>query len=77
MLTTSFNPNCLLPDPSLRDYWTYAGSLTTPPYCENVTWILLRYPLSISKEQVALEGWEMRVALGDCGKGGRGERGYR
>lgn len=49
---SSFDPNCLLPDPSLRDYWTYEGSLTTPPCAENVMWILLRYPLMLSHKQM-------------------------
>ncbi|KAF6727591.1 Carbonic anhydrase-related protein [Oryzias melastigma] len=47
-----FNPNTLLPDPLLRDYWVYEGSLTTPPCSENVTWILYRYPLTISQMQI-------------------------
>ncbi|XP_067836232.1 carbonic anhydrase-related protein isoform X2 [Heptranchias perlo] len=47
-----FNPNTLLPDPLLRDYWVYEGSLTIPPCCENVTWILFRYPLTISQLQI-------------------------
>ncbi|XP_070536616.1 carbonic anhydrase-related protein-like isoform X2 [Ptychodera flava] len=51
-VTTPFNPNCLLPDPVLRDFWAYTGSLTTPPCCENVTWILFRYPLTISHSQM-------------------------
>lgn len=38
----------------LRDYWTYEGSLTTPPCSENVTWILMRYPLMVSYQQVRL-----------------------
>ncbi|XP_072013480.1 carbonic anhydrase-related protein-like isoform X2 [Amphiura filiformis] len=51
-ITTPFNPNCLLPDPQLRDFWTYQGSLTTPPCFEHVTWILFRYPLTISHSQM-------------------------
>lgn len=47
-----FNTNCLLPDPMLRDFWTYQGSLTSPPCCENVTWILFRYPLTVSNSQI-------------------------
>lgn len=39
-------------DPLLRDYWVYEGSLTTPPCSESVTWILYRYPLTISQSQV-------------------------
>uniref|UniRef100_A0A8C6I2Z7 Alpha-carbonic anhydrase domain-containing protein n=1 Tax=Mus spicilegus TaxID=10103 RepID=A0A8C6I2Z7_MUSSI len=47
-----FNPNTLLPDPLLRDYWVYEGSLTIPPCSEGVTWILFRYPLTISQMQI-------------------------
>ncbi|XP_052559895.1 carbonic anhydrase-related protein isoform X2 [Tympanuchus pallidicinctus] len=46
-----FNPNSLLPDPLLRDYWVYEGSLTIPPCSEGVTWILFRYPLTVSQVQ--------------------------
>ncbi|XP_013404020.1 carbonic anhydrase-related protein isoform X2 [Lingula anatina] len=51
-VATAFNPNSLLPDPMLRDFWTYNGSLTVPPCSENVTWILFRYPLTISHAQI-------------------------
>ncbi|XP_028659394.1 carbonic anhydrase-related protein isoform X1 [Erpetoichthys calabaricus] len=51
-LIPCFNPNTLLPDPLLRDYWVYEGSLTMPPCSENVTWILYRYPLTISQMQI-------------------------
>ncbi|KAF0041517.1 hypothetical protein F2P81_007415 [Scophthalmus maximus] len=34
-----FNPACLLPA-NTDDYWTYHGSLTTPPLTESVSWIL-------------------------------------
>ncbi|XP_060098947.1 carbonic anhydrase-related protein [Heteronotia binoei] len=47
-----FNPNTLLPDPLLRDYWVYEGSLTVPPCSEGVTWILFRYPLTVSQLQI-------------------------
>ncbi|PVD20782.1 hypothetical protein C0Q70_18943 [Pomacea canaliculata] len=43
---------CTVQDPMLRDYWTYEGSLTTPPCSENVTWILMRYPLMVSYQQM-------------------------
>ncbi|XP_063441564.1 carbonic anhydrase-related protein-like isoform X2 [Mytilus trossulus] len=47
-----FNPASLLPvSELLQDYWVYDGSLTHPPCSENVTWILLRYPLLLSQEQ--------------------------
>lgn len=54
---TDFDPRGLLPE-SL-DYWTYPGSLTTPPLLECVTWIVLREPISVSSEQV---GFPKRVA---------------
>ncbi|KAK1330479.1 hypothetical protein QTO34_010668 [Cnephaeus nilssonii] len=47
---TCFQPNCLLP--ASRHYWTYPGSLTTPPLSESVTWIVLREPISISERQM-------------------------
>ncbi|XP_032891778.1 carbonic anhydrase 7 isoform X1 [Amblyraja radiata] len=45
-----FDPQCLLPD--CRDYWTYAGSLTTPPLHESVTWIVFREPINVSEKQM-------------------------
>ncbi|XP_026863197.1 carbonic anhydrase 7 [Electrophorus electricus] len=45
-----FNPNCLLPS-SLK-YWTYPGSLTTPPLYESVTWIVLTEPICVSEKQM-------------------------
>ncbi|ELR55847.1 Carbonic anhydrase 7, partial [Bos mutus] len=35
-----------------RHYWTYPGSLTTPPLSESVTWIVLREPIRISERQM-------------------------
>ncbi|NWV48564.1 CAH7 anhydrase, partial [Daphoenositta chrysoptera] len=56
-----FNPKCLLP-PSL-DYWTYLGSLTTPPLNESVTWIVLKEPIRISVKQ--LEKFRMLLFTGE------------
>jgi len=44
-------PSGLLP--SAHGYYTFAGSLTTPPCTENVTWFVLKAPVTISKEQAA------------------------
>lgn len=46
----SFNPKCLLP--SSLHYWTYLGSLTTPPLHESVIWIVLKEPIVVSEKQV-------------------------
>jgi carbonic anhydrase len=39
--------------PSNHAYYTFAGSLTTPPCSEDVTWFVLKNPVSISKDEVA------------------------
>jgi carbonic anhydrase len=39
--------------PSDRGYYTFAGSLTTPPCSENVTWFVLKHPSSISSDEIA------------------------
>uniref|UniRef100_H0WDY3 Carbonic anhydrase n=1 Tax=Cavia porcellus TaxID=10141 RepID=H0WDY3_CAVPO len=46
-----FDPSCLLP--VCRDYWTYAGSLTTPPLAESVTWIIYQKPIEVAPSQLA------------------------
>ncbi|XP_077023244.1 carbonic anhydrase 2 [Tamandua tetradactyla] len=46
----NFDPRELLPE--RLDYWTYPGSLTTPPLLECVTWIVLKEPISVSSEQM-------------------------
>ncbi|MBL8536938.1 MAG: carbonic anhydrase family protein [Hyphomonadaceae bacterium] len=50
--------NTLLPTD--RAYYSYAGSLTTPPCAEGVRWNVLRTPLQASAAQVAA----LREALG-------------
>ncbi|XP_051825914.1 carbonic anhydrase 2-like isoform X2 [Antechinus flavipes] len=47
---TNFNPACLLPE--CLDYYTYPGSLTTPPLLECVTWIVLKEPICLSHAQM-------------------------
>jgi carbonic anhydrase len=39
--------------PSDHAYYTYLGSLTTPPCSEGVTWYVLKTPVQLSSEQVA------------------------
>ncbi len=49
-LPTKVSANGLLP--TNRDYYRYNGSLTTPPCSEGVRWIILKKPMTISKEQL-------------------------
>ena len=39
--------------PPTTDYFSYAGSLTTPPCSEGVKWIVLKTPIEASAEQIA------------------------
>ncbi len=45
-----FNLSDILP--KQKDYYTYSGSLTTPPCSEHVNWIVFQHPISLSLEQV-------------------------
>ncbi|XP_053535749.1 carbonic anhydrase [Ictalurus punctatus] len=45
-----FDPTTLLPN--TLDYWTYDGSLTTPPLLESVTWIVCKKSISASPAQM-------------------------
>lgn len=38
--------------PEQREYYTYMGSLTTPPCTENVLWMVFKQPLKVSSEQI-------------------------
>lgn len=50
IIDRSFDIRTVLPDK--KDYYTYSGSLTTPPCTENVQWIILKNPLELSLEEV-------------------------
>ncbi|XP_007468491.1 PREDICTED: carbonic anhydrase 5A, mitochondrial [Lipotes vexillifer] len=58
-----FQPSCLLP--ACRDYWTYPGSLTTPPLSESVTWIIHKKPTEVAQDQLAAFRSLMFSALGE------------
>jgi carbonic anhydrase len=38
--------------PTDRRYYTYMGSLTTPPCTEGVQWVVMRQPVSATSEQI-------------------------
>ncbi|XP_008067458.1 carbonic anhydrase 5A, mitochondrial [Carlito syrichta] len=46
-----FDPSRLLP--ACQDYWTYGGSLTTPPLTESVTWIIQKQPIEVAQSQLS------------------------
>jgi carbonic anhydrase len=52
------NPSVLLDPsellPAKRDYFTYMGSLTTPPCSEGVLWLVMKEPVQASPAQMAL-----------------------
>jgi len=49
-LPAKVSANALLP--TNRDYYRYDGSLTTPPCSEGVRWVVMKRPMTISKEQL-------------------------
>ncbi|MFZ6849274.1 carbonic anhydrase [Undibacterium sp. RuRC25W] len=49
---TALDLNQLLP--GKRDYFTYMGSLTTPPCSEGVLWMVMKEPIELSSEQLAI-----------------------
>jgi carbonic anhydrase len=48
----TLDPNDLLPQD--RRYYTYMGSLTTPPCSEGVQWLVMRQPVSATPEQIEI-----------------------
>jgi len=48
----TLNLNDLLP--AERSYFTYMGSLTTPPCSEGVLWMVMKQPVQISSEQIGI-----------------------
>lgn len=49
--TVKINAVELLPQD--KGYYTFAGSLTTPPCSEDVTWFVLKTPVQLSAEEIA------------------------
>jgi carbonic anhydrase len=52
--TVKINATALLP--TKKDYYAFAGSLSTPPCTENVAWYVLKTPVLASPEQIARLG---------------------
>ncbi len=48
----TLDPLQLLPEN--RNYYTYMGSLTTPPCSEGVLWMVMKHPMPVSPEQIAV-----------------------
>jgi carbonic anhydrase len=40
--------------PERREYYTYMGSLTTPPCSEGVLWMVMKQPVQLSFDQIAI-----------------------
>jgi carbonic anhydrase len=49
-LLTRASAGALLP--ATRDYYRFDGSLTTPPCSEGVTWLVMKQPVTASKQQI-------------------------
>ncbi len=40
--------------PTQRQYFTYMGSMTTPPCTEGVLWMVMKHPAAVSREQIGV-----------------------
>ncbi len=40
--------------PTNRQYFTYMGSLTTPPCTEGVLWVVIKEPIEVSQDQISI-----------------------
>ena len=49
-LTSAISPREILPPK--RDYYRFNGSLNTPPCSEGVRWLVMKHPISASREQI-------------------------
>ena len=50
VLKNRVTPNELIPDN--QSYYRFSGSLTTPPCTEGVRWLVMKTPMTASKEQI-------------------------
>lgn len=58
-VTEMINPGGLLP--ADRSYWTYTGSLATPPCTEGVRWFVFEQEMSISRDQLKAFGYLYKI----------------
>jgi carbonic anhydrase len=58
-VTEMVNPGGLLP--ADRGYWTYEGSLSTPPCTEGVRWFVFEQEMSLSRDQLRAFGALFKV----------------
>lgn len=59
ILGVTFNASAMLPED--RAYYSYMGSLTTPPCTEGVRWLVLQTPIQLSRSQIT--DFEARFGL--------------
>ena len=59
-VTDMVNPRGFLP--SDQGYWTYTGSLTTPPCTEGVRWFVLENEISVNLDQIRTYSYMFRLA---------------
>lgn len=52
VVPSPLNINSFLSHTNLNNFYTYRGSLTTPPCTEAVHWFVLTDPLTVSKQQL-------------------------
>ena len=57
-ISDKIDPVKFLPNkPEDSRFFTYDGSLTTPPLLESVTWVVFEKPMQISEAQVSIFVW--------------------
>lgn len=53
-LTPSIRLDVMQMLPARREYYTYMGSLTTPPCSEGVLWVVMKQPITLSEQQIRI-----------------------
>ncbi|KAK3107403.1 hypothetical protein FSP39_013750 [Pinctada imbricata] len=70
-LHVQLNPEMVLPSSKFRHYYTYQGSLTTPPCTESVLWVVSKCHVKVSERVLealrSIEGYEDGTKLGKYG----------